>query len=165
MAIRLNPERLFGLAIFVLFLVWAVLVATGCMTDVDVPITPVDLSDTTTTTTTVPVSIEHTDGPVTVITLAGATPWTIAGLVGLLGLFQARRQNTATGLVDRMAGAIKDVHEGHVTIDPRMDKIVAIKKRIASDGVVAQSILQHLLRPRVDRRERLLRDRLARLKK
>ncbi len=152
MAIRLNLERLIGLAIFVLFLVWAVLVATGCMTDVDVPITPVDLSDTTTTTTTVPVSIEHTDGPVTVITLAGATPWTIAGLVGLLGLLQTRRQRTATGALDRIIRAI-EIHDNDSA------DITVVKSYVRENGLVTGG-WEH-----ADRHERFIRSRLARLKK
>lgn len=125
MAIRLNPERLLGLLIFVLFLIWAVLTAMGCatgntgvaMSDIDglraeiaalkVQIeVPIDLSREITTTTTVPVATGDVAGDVTAITIAGATPWTLAGVLGLLGLFQARRQRTATGTVDRMIGAI-----------------------------------------------------------
>ncbi|KKL91589.1 hypothetical protein LCGC14_1893210 [marine sediment metagenome] len=159
MAIRLTPERYDVPILAVLApLIWVVgcliVWSMGCKTDVPVEVTGVDLSKNTTTTTTVPVSIEDVQGDVTVITLAGATPWTIAGLVGLLGLFQARRQSTAVRLIDRMAGAIEDVQKGQVTVDPRMGKIAALKKHIRGWGS-----------PKPDRLERLLQSRLARMVK
>jgi len=43
MAIRLNSERVWGIAIVVLFLIWALLMATGCVADT----TGVDLSKET----------------------------------------------------------------------------------------------------------------------
>lgn len=152
MAVRLNPERLIGLAVFVLFLIWAFLMATGCaaVEDVVIPITAADLSNET--TTTVPVSAGDVGGDVTVITLAGATPWTIAGLVGLLGLFQARRQRTATGALDRV---IREINKADPTGTRKQIKVgVASYYKCGPYGEVL-----------IDRHELLIRSRLARQKK
>ena len=78
MAIRLNPERARGLLLFVLFLIWiwAMLAAMGCVVPdgVTIPVTGVDLSDTTASTATAPVSTRDVGGDQTNINIAGATP-------------------------------------------------------------------------------------------
>ena len=149
MAIRLTTERIVNAVLAFVLLLLAVLLATGCKTDVPVDVTGVDASKTATTTMTVPVSVGDLQGDLTVITLAGATPWAIAGLVGLLGLFQARRQSTATQMVDRMM----EVIELSEVPDDSACRIKQLKKTIASRGG---------WKHRPDRVERFARSRLAR---
>ncbi len=167
MAIRLNRERMLGLLIFVLFLVWALLTATGCAADN----TGVDLSGKTTTTATTPVATGDVTGNVTAITVAGATPWTLALALGLLLAFQARRQNTATGALDRVVSAIEDRysvmkdlaspenHEArhHAAALKDLRNNIETRGRIAAGPGYGRKVC--------DRHERLIRRRLARMKK
>ena len=183
MAIRLDPERIRWATIVLLsVIVVAVEVASivnfvglmGCKTDVpvevDVPVvvdipvevTGVDVSKTSTTTTTVPVSTGDVGGDVWVFTVAGATPWTIAGLVGLLWALRAREQRTATGALDRVMGVIKHRHhEAKVQANyPEGAELHVVKREIEELGYPKGSLAS-----KPDRLERFLRSRLARMKK
>ncbi len=168
MAIRLTTDRIASwftalvcvicaglvLGLFVTF-VGALSCAT--MDNRGAEIKGVDVSKTSTTTTTVPVSVGDVDGPVTVITLAGATPWTIAGLVGLLGLFQARRQSTATGALDRVMLYLK-LHRAAARRGTNFSDAKALKA--VTRGIEAAGTL----RGKPDRLEHCLRSRLAKMK-
>ncbi|KKN04358.1 hypothetical protein LCGC14_1098370 [marine sediment metagenome] len=161
MAIRLNPERLLGLVMFVLFLLWAFLAATGCATveDVVIPVTAADLSNETTTTTTVPVSAGDVQGDLTVITLAGATPWTIAALVGVLLAFQARRHNTTTGALDRV---IREINAAAPTEARNQIKVgVASYYECGPHGEVLIDRHERLIRCRLEKQENMTDDHYA----
>jgi hypothetical protein len=157
---------------FVLFLIWAFLAATGCATveDVVIPVTAADLSNETTTSTTVPVSAGDIQGDLTVITLAGATPWTLAVLLGLLLAFQVRRHNTTMGALDRVLSKI-DMFHGYERDkkhepDPTIDmSFKSLKRSIEAQGQIITTDRDGLPVTAVDRRERFLRSRLARQKK
>ena len=171
MTIRITPERILHTLVAVVFIVWLIVWATGCKTDVPVDVTGVDLSKTATTTTTVPVSTGDVGGDLTVITQAGATPWTIAGLVGVLWAFQARRQGTATGALDRVVTAINehysfakenaspDNHEmrHHAGALKMLRNTIERRGRIGAGPGYGRNVC--------DGDERFLRSRLARLKK
>lgn len=151
MAIRLNPERVLGLTIFVLFPIWAFLTATGCAAKTVVKLDkPAVVSRETASTSTAPVSTRDVHGDQTNINMAGGTPWTIAGLWGLLWAFQAWRQRTATGALDRVVQAIKTRDYGLDT-----EALERLKETIALDGSITTP----------DRQERFIRKRLARMKK
>ena len=143
---------------FVLLLL-AVLLATGCKVPVDA--TGIDASKTATTTTNAPVVIKDIDGDVTVITQAGATPWTvwtIAGLVGLLWALRAKQQRTVTGALDRLILYL-DLHHGAATREANCgdaETLKALKIGIKAAGMASG---------KPDRGERCIRDRLARRKK
>ncbi len=160
MAIRLTPDQILKAAFLALLLAWAALLATGCVPiEVKEPtFTGVDVSKTS--TTAVPVSIADVQGDVWAFTVVGATPWTIAGLVGLLGLFQARRRSTATGALDRVMGTINDRHayaRKHENVSDAME-LKALKGAVASYYECGQhgEII-------IDRHERCIRSRLARM--
>ncbi|KKL25442.1 hypothetical protein LCGC14_2405230 [marine sediment metagenome] len=161
--IRITPERYDVPILAVLApLIWVIgcliVWLMGCAAKTDVTGVDVSKTSTTTTTTTVPVSIEDVQGDVTVITLAGATPWTIAGLVGLLGLFQARRQSTATGAVDRVMLYLK-LHRAAARREENFGDAKALKA--VTRGIEAAGTP----RGKPDRLERCIRSRLARMKK
>jgi hypothetical protein len=168
MAIKLTTDQIVNGLLAFLLLLLAVLLATGCKADADV--TGVDLSKTATTTTTVPVSAGDVGGDLTVITVAGATPWTIAGLVGLLWALRAKQQRTATGTVDRIIGVIEDEHEAaknrgsDMTIALQFLKTqIAIKGGAFFVNVTGARMVDDSIRG--DRSQCFLRSRLKRLKK
>ncbi len=179
-AIRLTLDQIINAVLAFVLLLLAVLLATGCaagkidtmrtdITGLEARLTAlrldVEASLVVSNETNTPVSVGDVDGSVTVITLAGATPWTIAGLVGLLGLFQARRRNTATGALDRVVGIIESEHRtqnrsymdaGNIS----QALLECMKKKIARAGTRDPGQQDF----RIDRHERCIRDRLARMK-
>ena len=125
MAIKLTTDQVVNAVLAFMLQLLAVLLATGCAAvdnrDAEFALlnsqlaavklqmaAMIDESASPTTTA------GDVGGDLTVITLAGATPWTIAGLVGLLGLFQARRRSTTTGALDRVMGVVKSRHHAAI---------------------------------------------------
>ena len=135
-------------------ILWAALLLTGCVPiKVEEPtITGIDVSKQTetTTTTTVPVSVGDVGGNVTVNTLANATPWGLVVFTWCGLYYHYRRHRTAVGALDRVVRAIEDA-------DP-----TETRRQIKTQVMGHYKCNKHgeII---IDRLERFLRSRLARM--